>query len=166
MPYENETGISREDAQSAAESLFGDTTTDQTVSVAEGEYGNNETEPDSQGSEAGEDQVLGEENGSPEDLKVVVSIRSGRGSIGVQRPSSDPHIELFEDRGVSELAQEVRAVLERARVKWEETPKYPAHERPAPPAKRRTRREQRSAQASTAVEGESDQQQPEALRLF
>ena len=94
------------------------------------------------------------------------SVKDGRATIGVQQPSSDPHIESFDDPDLSELSQEVSAVIERARVKWEETPKYPAHERPAPPAKRRTRREQRSAQASTAVEGESDQQQPEALRLF
>ena len=94
------------------------------------------------------------------------SVKDGRATIGVQQPSSDPHIESFDDPDLSELTQEVSAVIERARVKWEETPKYPAHERPAPPAKRRTRREQRSAQASTAVEGESDQQQPEALRLF
>ena len=94
------------------------------------------------------------------------SVKDGRATIGVQQPSSDPHIESFDDPDLSELSQEVSAVIERARAKWEEAPKYPAHERPAPPAKRRTRREQRSAQASTAVEGESDQQQPEALRLF
>ena len=94
------------------------------------------------------------------------SVKDGRATIGVQQPSSDPHIESFDDPDLSELTQEVSAVIERARAKWEEAPKYPAHERPAPPAKRRTRREQRSAQASTAVEGESDQQQPEALRLF
>ncbi len=94
------------------------------------------------------------------------SVKDGRATIGVQQPSSDPHIESFDDPDLSELSQEVSAVIERARAKWEEAPKYPAHERPAPPAKRRTRREQRSAQASTAVEGESDQQQPEVLRLF
>ena len=65
----------------------------------------------------------------------------------------------------SGLTQEVSAVVERARARWEDESKYPAHERPAPPARRRTRRGQRSAQASTA-EGEADQQQPETLRLF
>ncbi len=30
-------------------------------------------------------------------LKVVVSIEGGRAAIGVQQPSSDPHIETFDD---------------------------------------------------------------------
>ena len=107
----------------------------------------------------------GEQAAGPEDLKVVVSIKGGRATIGVQRPSSDPHIETFDDRDLSGLTQEVSAVVERARARWEDEPKHPAHARPAPPARRRTRREQGAAQASTA-EGGADQQQPETLRLF
>ena len=56
-------------------------------------------------------------------------------------------------------------MIEGARVKWEDEPKYPAHERPAPPARRRPRGDQGSAQAG-AAEGGADQQQPEILRLF
>ena len=107
----------------------------------------------------------GEQAGGLEDLKVVVSIKGGRATIGVQRPTSDPHIESFDDHDLSELTQETLAVVERARAKWENEPKYPAHERPAPPAKRRNRREQGAAQAG-AAEGGADQQQPETLRLF
>ena len=83
----------------------------------------------------------------------------------MQRPSSDPHIEPADAPDLSRLTQEVLAVVERARAKWEDEPKYPTHERPAPPARRRTRREQGPAQESTA-EGEAAQQQPETLRLF
>ena len=36
-------------------------------------------------------------------------------------------------------------MIERARARWEDEPKYPAHERPAPPARRRTGRGQGSA---------------------
>ena len=57
-----------------------------------------------------------------------MSIKGGRATIGVQRPSSDPHIETFDDRDLSGLTQEVSAVIERARAKWEDEPKYPAHE--------------------------------------
>ena len=83
----------------------------------------------------------------------------------MQRPSSDPHIEPADAPDLSRLTQEALAVVERARAKWEDEPKYPTHERPAPPARRRTRREQGPAQESTA-EGEAAQQQPETLRLF
>ena len=31
-------------------------------------------------------------------------------------------------------------MIERPRAKWEDEPKYPAHERPAPPARRQARR--------------------------
>ena len=108
--------------------------------------------------------AVGDEAGAVEDLKVVVSIKGGRATIGVQQPSSDPHIETFDDSDLSGLTQEVPAVIERARVKWEDEPKYPAHERPAPPARRRTGRGQGSAQAE-AAESETEQQQ-QTLRLF
>ena len=67
-----------------------------------------------------------EETEASDDLKVVVSIKGGRATIGVQQPSSDPHIETFDDLDVSGLTQEVSAVVERARARWEDTPKHPA----------------------------------------
>ena len=160
MPDETGTEATRSDAPSADESLFGDTADDAARAVAEEQDASEETEQDPQGSDDAGDQA-----GQPEDLKVVLSIKGGRATIGVQQTLSDPHIESFDDRGLSGLTQEVLPVIERARAKWEDTPKYPAHARPAPPARRRTRREQGSAQASTA-EGGAHQQQPEMLRLF
>ena len=145
---------------SADESLFGDTADDAANAVADEQDASEETEQEPQGSDD-----AGDEAGQPEDLKVVVSIKGGRATIGVQRPASDPHIESFDDGDLSGLTQEVSAVIERARAKWEEAPKHPAHERPVPPARRRNRREQGAAQAGTA-EGEAEQQQPETLRLF
>ena len=96
---------------------------------------------------------------------MVVSIREGRASIGVQRSSSDPYIESFEDGEVSHLAQGISLVLERARARWEDAPKHPAYQRPATSTGRRTRSNQRSAQASTA-EGEAAETQQQTLRLF
>ena len=160
MLDETGTESTRSDALSADEVLFGDAGDDAAAAVAEEQDANEETALDPQEADDAE-----EEAGSPEDLKVVVSIKGGRATIGVQRPSSDPYIESLEDYDLSGLAQETLAVVERARAKWEEAPKHPAHEKPAPPARRRPRREQGSPQASTD-EGGADQQQPEALRLF
>ena len=150
----------RSDAVGADESLFGEAADDTAAAAVEGEDSKGETAQGRQGSDDAEEQAA-----PPEDLKVVVSIKGGRATIGVQRTSTDPHIETFDDRDLSELAQEVSAVTERAMARWEDEPKHPAHARPAPPARRRTRRGQGSAQASTA-EGGADQQQPETLRLF
>ena len=161
MPDENGTEATRSDAPSSDDSLFGDPADDAAAAVADEQDASKEIAQDPQGSDD-----AGDEAGAPEDLKVVVSIKDGRATIGVQGASSDPHIESFDDADLSGLTQEVSAVIERARAKWEDEPKYPAHERPAPPARRRNRREQGAAQAG-AAEGEAEQQQqPETLRLF
>ncbi len=164
MPDENGTGPTRSYAPSADDSLFGEAADDTEAAAAEEQ----DAEQDPQGAEDAEDaeeQAGGDETGSSEDMKVVVSIKGGRATIGVQQPSSDPHIESFDDADLSGLTQEAPAVMERARAKWEDEPKYPAHARPAPPARRQTRRGQVAAQAGAAG-GAADQQQPETLRLF
>ena len=160
MPDETGTEATRSDAPSVDESLFGDAADDTAAAVAEEQDANEETEQDPQDADDVE-----EEAGQPEDLKVVVSIKGGRTTIGVQRPSSDPHIETFDDVDLAGLTQEVLPVIERARAKWEEEPRHPAHARPAPPARRRPQRAQGPAQAS-ATEGGAAQDQPETLRLF
>ena len=165
MPDEVATETSRSDAPSADESLFGEAADDNAAAVDQEEDSKGETAQDGQGSDDAGEQAAGDATEASEDLKVVVSIKGGRATIGVQQPSSDPHIETFDDRDLAGLTQETLAVVERARARWEDAPKYPAHERPAPPARRRTRRGQGEAQASDA-EGEAEQTQQQTLRLF
>ena len=198
MPKENETGVSREDAQNAYENLFGDTAADPAAAVGEEEEAKDSTGQEAQGSDDAENQDSGDESGPaddqaaedgsrsveneaggdesgpaedpasegeggpPEELKVVVSIRGGRATIGIQRPSSDPHIESFDDPELPALAGEVSAVIERARARWEEAPRHPAYTRPTRSTSDRRRREQGSAQDS-AADAEAARQQP---RLF
>lgn len=145
---------------------------DATAAVVDEEDSSEETGQEPQGSSdssngAAQDSQESTDTGDTatpsENLKVVVSIRGARATIGVQQPSSDPHIESFDDSDLCELAQEVIAVTERARAKWEEAPKHPAYGRPAPPARRRNRRGQGTAQTSNA---ESEETQQQTLRLF
>ena len=150
----------RSDVPSVDESLFGDAADHAAAAVVEEEDANQEDEQDRQGPDDAEEQAA-----PLKELKIVVSIKGSRATIGVQRTSSDPHIESFDDRDLAGLTQEVVEVVERARAKWEDEPRHPAHARPALPARRRPRREQGSAQDSNA-EGEGEQQQPETLRLF
>ena len=85
----------------------------------------------------------------------------------MQQPSSDPHIETFDDHDLPALAQEVTAVTERARARWEEAPKHPAYERPAPPAKRRNNRRQQGAATNANAAGAAEQEEAQqTLRLF
>ena len=165
MPDEVGTETTRSDAPSADDSLFGDATDDTAPAVAEGQDADKEVQQDPQDSDAAGEQAGASETDTPDDLKVVVSIKGGRATIGVQQPSSDPHIESFDGQDLTGLAQEALAVVERARARWEDEPKHPAHVRPAPPARRRTRSQQGSAQAATA-EGEAAEAQQQTLRLF
>ena len=102
-----------------------------------------------------------------DELKVVLSIRGNRASIGVQRPSADPHIEVFDDTDLFGLADEFPGVVARAKARWEEEPMHPAYVKPTPPPRQRNRRQQGVTQAETVEGGEAaEQQQPETLRLF
>ena len=168
MPDETGTETARSDAPSADDSLFGEAETPAAVAeetAQDRESPDDAGEPDADGEP---EQGLGpaEEADAPaNDLKVIVSIKGSKATIGVQRPSSDPHIESFDDLDGSRLTQEVAAVIERARARWEESPKHPAYERPAPPARRRNRRGQETTQAANA-EAETEQAQQQTLRLF
>ncbi len=177
MPDENGTEATRPDVVSVEESIFGDTAEnadDTPAAVIEEQDASEETAQDAQGdaddgdkSAAAKAADAEAETDSSEELKVVVSIKGSRAVIGVQQPSSDPHIETFEDHDLPALAQEVTAVTERARAKWEEAPKHPAYERPAPPAKRRNNRRQQGATQDANAEGAAEQEQAQqTLRLF
>ena len=160
MPEETGTATARSGAPSADDSPFADVVEDTAVAVTEAEDSNGEVAQEPQGSDNGDEQAA-----PPEELKVVVSIKGDRATIEVQQPQSDPHIESFHAHGLSGLAQEIPAVTERAKARWEDEPRYPAHVKPAPPARRQARRGQAAAQASPG-EGRADRQQPETMRMF
>ena len=145
--------------------------TDDTGDPVAGEGPDAEADADSDEPDVADDggeQPAPAETEATAELKVVLSIRGGRATIGVQRPSADPHIESFDDADLFGLADQFPAVVARARARWEEEPRYPAYVKPAPPARQRNRRQQAATQAATA-EGEAEEEQhpqPETLRLF
>ena len=128
---------------------------------AEADAANEETDV----ADDADDQTAADGTESPEDLKVVLTIRGGRAIIGVQQPSADSHIESFDGLDLLGLALQVPQVVERARARWEQAPKYPAYEKPTPPARRQRQRRQAPVEAETE-QGETEQEQPETLRLF
>ena len=101
MTDENGTEATRSDAPSADESLFGDAAGDAAAATVEEQDPKGETAEDGQGSDDAEEQAAGDETEASEDLKVVVSLKGGRATIGVQQPASDPYIESFD--GISLL---------------------------------------------------------------
>ena len=174
MADEANTGAAVPDATNTSAGLFGDGELPATAGAAAGEQAADESaEGARQAQDAGAAEAspsnANAEAATAEELKVVVTVRGERAVVGVQRTGADPHIEAFDDRDLPALTQEVAAVVERAKARWEESPKHPAHTRPAPakatPAKRRQRGGQAQAEAP-APQGGTEQQQPEALRLF
>ena len=176
MPDEIGTEAARSEAPSADETPIGDTADDKTAAAVDEQDSDAVNAPEQQAADDTGEKVGAEKTpqgsddaeegaASTDDLKVVVSIKGGRATIGVQKPSSDPHIETFEGHDLSGLAEEVPAVIDRARARWEETPKHPTYERPTPPARRGNRRRQGAAQASTA-EGAAEPEQAQTPRLF
>ena len=164
MPDETGTETTRSDIPRADDSLFGDAADDAPAAEAEEQDSAEETEQGQDDPGPAEEQADAGEDVPANELKVVVAIKGSRATIGVQKPSADPHIESFDDLDELALTQEVPAVVERAR--WEESPKHPAYERPAPPARLRSRRQQGTAQAANA-EGETEAEtQQQTLRLF
>ena len=187
MADETDTESQSPDVVNVEEFLFGTAATDDVpADVAEEVAGNEvmdyagelETAGKSDGdtvtadepeiAEDGEEQPAPAQTETSDDLKVVLSIRGNRATIGVQRPSADPHIESFDDPDLFGLADEFPAVVARARARWEEEPMHPDYVKSAPPPRQRNRRQQAAAQAATK-EGETEaeqQPQPETLRLF
>ena len=187
MTDETGTEIHSPDVVNVEEFLFGAAADDAPADVAEGlsagdatgEVGDTEAaaEPDDDTETSVEELDVGDAAGeqpapadseTKDELKVVLSIKAGRATIGVQRPSADPHIESFDDPDLFGLADQFPAVVARARAIWEETPQHPAYVKPTPPPRQRSRRQQATAQAAiTEGEGEdTEQPQPETLRLF
>ena len=169
MTGETGTDISSSDVASAEEFLFGASAGNATANVAEEPPAGDSTDDAADLETAEEPDVAddpGEPAASPDELKVVLSIRAGRATIGVQRPAADPHIESFDDPDLFGLADQFPAVVARAQARWEEEPMHPAHVKPEPPARRRNRRQQGTAQATTAQAVEPEQPQAETLRLF
>ena len=97
------------------------------------------------------------------DLKVVVSLRGGITTVGVQRPGTDPYIESFERHDLADVLEKIVPVVDRAVDRWEDTPMNPAYKRPAGrnSSNRQTtrRRTTETAQPSTGDETPQLQQQ-------
>ena len=69
------------------------------------------------------------------EIKVVIVLKDGRGTVGIQSPECDPVFSTVEGNLVT-IAAELPALVQLAEVKWSTTPKNPQSiiEPPPPPA--------------------------------
>jgi len=68
------------------------------------------------------------------EVKIVILLKDGHGSVGIQSPECDPVFSTVEGDLVS-IAAELPALVQLAEMKWSTNPKNPkAPEPPPPPA--------------------------------
>jgi len=58
------------------------------------------------------------------ELKVVISLKDGKASLGVQAPDCDPVFAVLEG-SLEEALEKVPALVAEAREKWDSSPRYP-----------------------------------------
>ena len=68
-----------------------------------------------------------------DEIKVVISIKNGKNSVGVQAPSCDPIFQIL-DGGLETALARVPTLVEEARKKWAANPRNPRADLPAPAA--------------------------------
>ena len=100
-----------------------------------------------------------EETPPTESLKIVITLKDGRGSIGVQRAGCDPVLLQLPDAALTNAIARLPEALVAADVQWRERRQYPKYTRPAPPtapvrpvATPPTRRATRVAPTTPSVE--------------
>ena len=87
-----------------------------------------------------------------EEIKVVITIKGSRGTIGVQSPDCDPVLCTF-DGGLERALELLPAKIEEANRQWDSNPRYPKcrHElkQPAPQPVQRTTSSTTTSQQSS-----------------
>jgi hypothetical protein len=90
------------------------------------------------------------------ELKIVIVHKDNRASVGIQGPECDPVLSLVNGT-LPEILAGIPSLVEQARAKWEETPRYPKCETKLEPTAARPQ------PASRAVSRTEDVSKP---RLF
>ena len=71
-------------------------------------------------------------------VKIVIVLKEGKSSVGIQSPGCDPHISIVEG-GIEPALERVPSLVKQAQEKWAQSPQNPktdiAIAPPSPPAR-------------------------------
>jgi len=97
-----------------------------------------------------------------EELKVVLTQRRGKTAVGVQSEGCDPVVSVLPG-DMEQALDRVSDLVDRARARWQQSPRYPKSERvvPAPPV----RASAPAGQSSTKPAPKKAEPQPQS-KLF
>ena len=90
------------------------------------------------------------------EIKVVILLKDGRGSVGIQSPECDPVFSTVEGDLVA-IAAELPALVQLAEMRWSTTPKNPKstiEPPPAPPPGSATSGSPRAAKETAAAKAQ------------
>jgi hypothetical protein len=65
-------------------------------------------------------------------VKIVILLKEGKASVGVQSPGCDPHISIVEG-GIEQALERVPSLVEQAQGKWAQSPQNPKSDIVTPP---------------------------------
>ena len=90
-------------------------------------------------------------------VKIVIVLREGKASVGIQSPGCDPQISIVEG-GIEQALERVPGLVKQAQEKWAQSPRNPQSAivptpPPSPPART-------PAPASSAKKTTQDKDQP------
>ena len=94
-----------------------------------------------------------EETLPPEYLRIIITLRDGRGSIGVKRFGWDPYMATMTDSDLANALALVPEVLAAADARWQERHQNPKYTRPAPVLRPTPARAARTPPAPAAPAG-------------
>jgi len=77
--------------------------------------------------------MLRKKGGEKMELKVVISLKDGKATLGVQAPDCDPVFEVFEG-SLEEALERVPTLVAEARERWDSNPRYPRTKHELAPA--------------------------------
>lgn len=97
-----------------------------------------------------------------QDVKVMVQIKNGVAAIGVQRPDTDVYIEVFSNRDLFAIVDEIVPTFENAQAQWEDSPTYPKYRKPRRRATSNNSRRQSTAASKKAEEKKAEEEKPGA----
>lgn len=59
------------------------------------------------------------------EMKVVIVVKEGRGSVGIQVPECDPVFHIIQEGGLTAAIAKVPELVQQAEQQWASSPRYP-----------------------------------------
>ena len=63
------------------------------------------------------------------EIKIVISMRGQHATLGIQKPGTDPHLEILQG-DLEHILREIPDIIQRVSSRWNVNPRYPEYKKP------------------------------------